>query len=318
MFISIVFPIYNEATSIKELYSLTSHVLREVGAEYEIIFVDDGSTDCSIEEIKKLQEIDASVTAIEFRRNFGQTAALAAGIDYANGDVIITMDGDLQHDPREIPRFLEKIEEGFDIVSGWREVRKDNFVLRRLPSKMANLLMTLISGVKVKDFGSTYKAYKAELVKDLELFGELHRFIPILGERIGAKIIEIPITVLPREKGISKYGLSRTFGVFQDIIFLEFYSHYLTKPIRAFGKLALLFFSSGFFISLVLMLLWLFGQIENVFEHGALLLFSVFLMIVGFQFFVAGVLAELISRIYHHTSGKKIYSTRNIHTKTIA
>lgn len=310
--ISVVVPIYNEADIVAELHTRLSTVLGRLGA-YEILFVNDGSTDASLSRLVEIRSKDSNVVVIELSRNYGQTAALAAGIDSAKGETIITMDGDLQHEPEEIPRFLSKLSEGFDIVSGWREIRTDNVWLRRIPSKVANWLMSYLSGVEVKDLGSTFKAYRAELLKKLELFGELHRFIPILAHRMGARIAEISITVHPRTKGSSKYGIKRTLGVFEDIIFLEFYSNYLTKPIRAFGKLFMLFFGVGFSIALGLMGLWLVGIISAVIEHAALLLFSVFTMTIGIQFLALGVLAELLSRIYLHTSNSKIYSIRKIH-----
>ena len=316
-YLSVVIPVYNEVAALTELHQRLAKVLDPINRDYEIILIDDGSRDGSLAKLRELAAIDPRVVAIELSRNFGQTAALAAGIDYASGEVIVTLDGDLQHDPADIPRFLSKLEEGFDIVSGWREVRTDNYWIRRLPSRAANALMRWFSGMTVKDFGSTFKAYRAETVKRIELFGELHRFIPVLAHRLGARIVEIPIAVHPRGQGASNYGLSRVFGVFQDILFLEFYSNYLTKPIRAFGKLFLIFFGIGFLISAALMGLWAVGAIRAVLEHGALLLFSVFLMIVGVQFLVAGIFAELLTRIYLQTSNSRIYSIRKVHQQSL-
>lgn len=310
--ISIVVPVYNEDDVLEQLHGRLDAVLAGLGVQYEVVFVDDGSRDKSREVLARLSAASAKVRVLELARNFGQTAALAAGIDYASGDVIITMDGDLQHTPEDIPRFLAKLGEGFDVVSGWRETRTDNFWLRRIPSLCANWLMRFVSGISIKDFGSTYKAYRADLVKRVELFGELHRFIPVLANRIGARMTEIPIIVAPRKQGVSKYGLTRAFGVFEDLVFLEFYSNYLTKPIRAFGRLFFVFFGIGFSISILLMFLWFIGLIGPVREHGALLLFSVLLMIMGIQFLVAGVLAELLTRIYLHTSNNKIYTVRRV------
>ncbi len=312
--ISVVIPIYNEEGAIKNLREELYAALSPLNKNFEIVFVDDGSRDKSVTILRQEQSSFPEITVVELSRNYGQTAALAAGIDVARGKTIVTMDGDLQHSPGDIPRFLDKLEEGYDIVSGWRETRTDNFFLRRVPSWCANSLMRWLSGMPVRDFGSTFKAYRADLVQRLELFGELHRFIPVLAKRLGARIVEIPISVHPREIGQSSYGLLRTFGVFEDIIFLEFFSNYLTKPIRAFGKLFLLFFGIGFFISAALMFAWLIGWIEAVREHSALLLFSVFLMIIGVQFLVLGILAELLTRIYMHTSKSKIYHIRNLYT----
>jgi len=311
--ISVVVPLHNEEDAAPILAEQLFKVLSDIKDDFEIIFIDDGSLDQTLTRLLELRKKIPELKIVELSRKHGQTAAIAAGIDQAKGDIIITMDGDLQHDPADIPRFLEKIKEGFDVVSGWREVRTDNAVFRRLPSKFANTLMRWVSGVNVKDFGSTYKAYRSALLKRIELFGELHRFIPVLAAKEGARIAEIPISVHPRTHGYSKYSLSRTFGVFEDIFFLSFFTHHLTKPIRAFGRLFFLFFGTGFLISAALMILWCVGIIGAVWEHSALLLFSVFMMTVGFQFLVVGILAEILMRIYHHTSQKSIYSVRNIH-----
>jgi glycosyltransferase involved in cell wall biosynthesis len=308
--VSVVLPIHNESESLEELVQRLSQTFNKLAQDFEIVMVDDGSSDGSLDKIKSIANTNSKVRVIELARNYGQTAALAAGIDNSNGDVIITMDADLQHVPEEIPRFLAKLEEGFDIVSGWRETRTDGLLLRRIPSFCANRLMRMLSGIQITDFASTFKAYRAETAKSIELFGELHRFIPVLASRLGAKIVEIPIKVEPRKKGQSKYGLSRVLGVFEDLVFLEFYANYLTKPIRAFGRLFFFFFGTGFLISVVLMFLWLIGSIGGVIEHAAMLLFSVFMMSVGVIFLVTGILAELISRIYINTNKTKIYKIR--------
>lgn len=310
--VSVVVPLYNEGAVVNELLERLHAVLAELKCSAEIICVDDGSVDDSAARVCAFQHGAPQVVLVKLARNYGQTAALAAGIDFARGAVIITLDGDLQHAPEEIPRFLEKLGEGYDIVSGWREIRTDDLWSRRVPSRAANFLVRALSGVEIHDFGSTFKAYRASVLKQLELFGELHRFIPVLADRFGAKIVEIPITVHPRPRGTSNYSLLRTFGVFEDLVFLAFYSHYLTKPIRAFGLLFFLFFSGGFLISAALMGAWMIGSIPRVLDHGALLLFSVFLMIVGVQFLVAGVIAELLTRIYLHTGKSKIYAVREV------
>lgn len=311
--ISAVIPIFNEADVVRELYRRLVAVLENQGRPFEIVFVDDGSSDGSLEILKEIAAADRRVVAVELAKNYGQTASLAAGIDLARGDIIVTMDGDLQHQPEEIPKLLAKLEEGYDIVSGWRERRTDNVMVRQIPSRCANMLMRRLTGVHVRDFGSTFKAYRSVILKRLELFGELHRFIPVLAHRIGARITEIAIEVPPRETGKSNYGLMRVFGVLEDIVFLEFYSNYLTKPIRAFGRLFFIFFGTGFSIATILMLLWGAGVIGAVYERPALLLFAVFTMIVGVQFLILGVLAELLTRIYLHTSQSKIYFVRQIH-----
>ena len=313
MYVSVVLPIHNERDSLPELCERLAKILVTY-KPFEIIAINDGSTDDSLTVLKKIQDTVPELKVIELSRNYGQTAALAAGIDTASGEVIITMDSDLQHAPEDIPRFLAKLREGFDIVSGWREVRTDNAVMRRFPSFCANRIARLVSGVSLRDFGSTFKAYRSEVAKRIELFGDLHRFLPILAQRDGARVVEIPIPVLPRTHGKSNYGLNRTFGVIEDLVFLLFYTRYLTRPIRAFGQLFFLFFGAGFLISFVLMALWAIGSISAVREHGAMLLLSVFLMIVGVQFLVTGVLAEILSRVYMNTSATKIYSIRNIYS----
>ncbi|MCB0310533.1 MAG: glycosyltransferase family 2 protein [Bdellovibrionales bacterium] len=311
--LSIVVPIFNEASLIKQLVERLHRSVSQLTAHFEIILVNDGSTDASLEKMLEQKKEVEQLKIVELARNFGQTAALAAGIDHASGEIIVTMDGDLQHNPEEISKFIAKLDEGYDIVSGWREVRSDSFLLRRLPSLIANLVARLLSGIKLRDFGSTFKAYRASVVKQLDLFGELHRFVPVLAGRLGARIVEIPIEVQPRAAGKSNYNLLRTFGVFEDLIFLLFYSQYLTKPIRAFGKLFFVFFGCGFLIACALMGLWICGAIDNVLQRGGLLLFSVFLMIIGVQFLVTGILAELLSRIYLQTSSSKIYAVRAVH-----
>ena len=311
--LSVVIPIHNEESVLSELCARLHHVLNSLGAKFSIIFVDDGSTDDSLNVLKQLKSRFTGVKVIELARNYGQTAALAAGIDQADGEIIITMDGDLQHQPEEIPRFLSKLGQNYDIVNGWREQRADSFLFRRIPSKCANTLIRWISGVPLRDFGSTFKAYRRQTVKSLELFGELHRFIPALAYRSGARIAEIPINVQARPEGSSNYGLLRSFGVFEDLIFLEFYLNYMTKPIRAFGKLFFFFFAIGFGIALTLLVLWCFGRIVAVAEHGALLLLSVFMMIIGVQFLMAGVIAEILMRVYLNTSNRRIYSIRAVY-----
>ncbi|RMG41893.1 MAG: glycosyltransferase [Candidatus Dadabacteria bacterium] len=311
--ISVVIPFFNEEAVVEELIERIIAVLAGLKRSYEIVAVNDGSSDSTGKILRRCFSAHPDVIiVIELARNYGQTAALAAGIDHARGDVVITMDGDLQHQPEEIPRFIAEIDKGYDLVNGWREVRRDNLIFRKIPSYLANLLMRKISGINVRDFGSTYKAYRGDLVRRLDLFGELHRFLPALAYMAGARITEIPISVKERTKGQSKYGLGRAFGVFQDIAFLDFFINYLTRPIRAFGKLFFIFFGVGSLISSVLMVLWALGYINRVLDHGALLLFSIFLMIVGVQFLVAGILAELLSRIYVRTSGKRIYAVREV------
>jgi glycosyltransferase involved in cell wall biosynthesis len=251
---------------------------------------------------------------VELRRNFGQTPALAAGFDHARGDVVISMDGDLQHAPDEIPTFLAAIAEGYDLVSGWRERReKTDSVSRTLPSLVANKLMAWLSGVQLHDFGTTFKAYRRDLLQGVELFGELHRFVPALASAYGARIKEIPIKSLPRKSGKSKYNIKRTFRVLCDIITVKFLISYLTSPLRVFGFLGLTSFGAGLAIGLGLMFNYLFlGGGSPREQHGALLLFSVFLMITGVQFVTVGLTAEIAARTYHRAAGKTIYAVRRV------
>ena len=310
--LTIVVPVRDEEGVLEELHRRLSAACDGVGRRYEIIYVDDGSTDRSLEILQGIAAASPHAVVLQLTRNFGQTAALAAGIDHAGGGIIITMDGDLQDDPADIPRFLGVLEEGFDIVIGWRRERSENLWLRLIPSKCANLLMSWFSGVRLKDFGSTFKACRADIIKQVELFGELHRFIPVLADRIGARMTEIPVSFGPRYAGVSKYGFGRVFGVFQDLIFLYFYSQYITKPLRGFGKLFFFFFGTGFVIALIMFIYDLTGRITSMQDNLGMLLFTVLMMILGMQFLVAGVLAELLSRIYFRTADYKIYAVRRI------
>src|SRR5215210_143256 len=257
--ISIVIPIHNEEPAILPLYDRLTTVLEAMNKPYEILFVDDASTDRSFELLANLVETDGRLKVIRLRRNFGQTAALSAGFDEAQGDVIISMDGDLQHDPEDIPALLEKVEEGFDIASGWRKDRLDNAVTRKIPSRIANWLMAKASGVELRDFGTTFKAYRSEILKDINLYGELHRFIPALASFYGARIAEVPIRNSPRTSGGSHYGLSRTFRVFFDIITIRFLLRYFTRPMHFFGMLGLAGVSLGGVILTYLMIYKLLG-----------------------------------------------------------
>src|SRR5919112_5609751 len=237
--ISIVIPIHNEEPAILPLYDRLTTVLEAMNKPYEILFVDDASTDRSFELLANLVETDNHLKVLRLRRNFGQTAALAAGFDEAQGDVIISLDGDLQHDPEDIPALLARIDEGYDIASGWRKQRLDNAITRKIPSRIANWLMSKASGIELRDFGTTFKAYRAEILKDINLYGELHRFIPALASFYGARVIEVPIRNAPRVSGGSHYGLGRTFKVFFDILTIRFLLQYFTRPMHFFGMFGL-------------------------------------------------------------------------------
>src|SRR6202045_233935 len=237
--LSVVVPIHNEEPSILPLYDRLTAVMERLRKPYEIIFVDDASTARSFGLLANLVETDHRLKVIRLRRNFGQTAALAAGFDEAQGNIIISLDGDLQHAPEDIPALLEKIEEGYDIASGWRKNRLDNAVTRKIPSRIANWMMAQVSGVELRDFGTTFKAYRAEILKDVNLYGELHRFIPALASFYGARVVEVPIRNVPRSAGDSHYGIGRTFRVMFDILTIKFLLKYMTRPMHFFGSLGL-------------------------------------------------------------------------------
>src|SRR3954447_19758598 len=246
--LSIVIPIHNEEPAILPLYDRLTSALETIRRPYEIISVDDASTDRSFDLLSNLVETDGHLKVLRLRRNFGQTPALAAGFDESQGDVIISLDGDLQHDPEDIPLLLEKIDAGYDIASGWRKNRVDNAFTRKLPSRIANWLMKRTSGVELHDFGTTFKAYRSEILRDINLYGELHRFIPALASFYGARIAEVPIKSVHRPSGTSHYGLSRTFRVFFDILTIQFLLRYLTRPMHFFGKFGLTGIVLGTFV----------------------------------------------------------------------
>src|SRR5436305_8130657 len=268
--LSIVIPIHNEEPAILPLYDRLTCVLETVRRPYEIIFVDDASTDRSFNLLSNLVETDGHLKVLRLRRNFGQTPALAAGFDEAQGDIIISLDGDLQHDPEDIPLLLEKIDAGYDIASGWRKNRIDNAVTRKIPSRIANWMMKRASGVELHDFGTTFKAYRSEILKDVNLYGELHRFIPALASFYGAKVIEVPIKNIERASGASHYGLGRTFRVFFDILTIGFLLLYLTRPMHFFGKWGL----AGIVLGRVVLLSMLANKMRGqdiIAQHGPLL-----------------------------------------------
>lgn len=308
--VSVIAPVYNEELAVAELHRRVRTAAENLPRyRFEMVYVDDGSTDGTLETLKGLRASDPRVRIVELRRNFGQTPALSAGLDHSRGEIVITMDADLQHFPEDIRRFLEGIEQGADLVCGWRKDRREG-VLRRFPSRMANLMIRRISGLDIHDFGTTFRAYRREILEDIPLFGDLHRFIPALAHLAGCRIREIPIENIARGTGKSNYGLSRTFGVFLDLLFLVYYLRYLTRPMRAFGKLAAVLFVPGFVIAATLVLMTYADVIRTVRDHSGMLLFAVLLMLLGAQLLTVGILAEMINRIYMTTSGKKIYRTR--------
>jgi glycosyltransferase involved in cell wall biosynthesis len=281
---------------------------------YEIIFVDDASSDRSFDLLANLVEVDTHLKVIRLRRNFGQTAALSAGFDEAQGDVIISMDGDLQHAPEDIPALLDRIDEGYDIASGWRKHRVDNLILRKIPSRIANWLMRKASGVDLHDFGTTFKAYRAEVLKDVNLYGELHRFIPALASFYGARVVEVPIANINRPAGESHYGIGRTFRVMFDILTIKFLLKYFTRPMHFFGKLGLFGLLSGGAIMAYLTVFKLLGG-ELVAQHGPLMIAGALLLLGGMMMFSTGLLGEMMMRTYFESQGRRIYAVREVRTR---
>jgi len=312
--LSIVIPIHNEEPAILPLYDRLTRVLQRLQRSYEIIFVDDASTDRSFDLLANLVETDARLKVIRLRRNFGQTAALAAGFDEAKGEIIVSLDGDLQHDPEDMPALLGKLDEGYDIASGWRRNRTDNALTRKLPSRIANWLMAKISGLELRDFGSTFKAYRAEVLKDVNLYGELHRFIPALASFYGARVAEVPIRNDPRTGGSSHYGLGRTFRVLFDLITIKFLLSYLTRPMHFFGKFGLAGTGLGGLILFVLLIKKILGY-EIVLEHGPLMMAGALLLLSGLLMFSTGLIGEMLMRVYFESQGRRIYAVREIRAR---
>jgi glycosyltransferase involved in cell wall biosynthesis len=309
--ISIVIPIHNEEPAILPLYDRLTAVLENLHRPYEILFVDDASTDRSFDLLSNLVETDHRLKVLRLRRNFGQTAALAAGFDEAQGDIIVSLDGDLQHDPEDIPLLLEKIDEGYDIASGWRKNRVDNAVTRKIPSRIANWMMKRASGVELHDFGTTFKAYRSEVLKDVKLYGELHRFIPALASFYGARVVEVPIRNVERPNGESHYGLGRTFRVFFDILTIGFLLRYLTRPMHFFGKWGLAGVALGSIVLLGMLVKKIGGQ-DIIAEHGPLLVAGALLWLAGLMLFSTGLIGEVLMRTYFESQGRRIYAIREV------
>ncbi len=309
MTLSVVIPVYNEEENIQLLHERLKNTLDSLQKEYEIIFVDDGSTDRTLSLLEEIQAADKNVIILSLRRNFGQTAAFAAGFDFARGDVVVTMDGDLQNDPADIPKLLELIKDN-DLVSGWRKKRKDPFFTRRLPSMAANWLISNVTGVKLHDYGCSLKAYKREVIKNLKLYGEMHRFIPAVASWYGVRVAEIETVHHPRMHGKSKYGISRTLKVVLDLITVKFLQSFSTKPIQFFGPVGVL---SGFLGFLILLYL---SMDKILFSHDIggrpLLLLGALLIIVGIQLIGMGLLGEMLVRVYHESQKKPIYVIKKI------
>jgi glycosyltransferase involved in cell wall biosynthesis len=309
---SIVVPFFNEEGSVRTLYTKIVEAMDAVGEPYEMIFVNDGSRDRTGTILAEIAENDDRVVAVMLRRNFGQTPALKAGFDFARGDIIISMDGDLQHDPAEIPVFLEKIADGYDIVSGWRYERVDGRFTRRIPSRVANWLMAKLSRVDLHDFGTTFKAYQSDTIKDLPLYGEMHRFIPALASWSGATIAEVPIKNIPRQSGRSNYNLSRTFRVVFDLIIIKFLLDFSTKPLHFFGRIGLLGVATGTLTAFVLVAKKLLYGTDVMVEHGPLTLMAILFIVTGIQLFSIGLIGELVARTYYETQRKPVYAVREV------
>jgi glycosyltransferase involved in cell wall biosynthesis len=309
MTLSVVIPLYNEEENIQLLHERLRKALDPLAQEYEILFVDDGSTDRSLSLLEKIQADDKRVIVLSLRRNFGQTAAFAAGFDFARGDVVVTMDGDLQNDPTDIPKLLEMIKDN-DLVSGWRKQRKDPFFTRRLPSIIANWLISKVTGVKLHDYGCSLKAYRREVIKNLKLYGEMHRFIPAVASWYGVRVAEVETVHHPRQHGKSKYGISRTIKVVLDLITVKFLQSFSTKPIQFFGPVGLLIGFLGFLILLYLTIDKLF--FGNPIGGRPLILLGALLIIVGIQLIGMGLLGEMLVRVYHESQRKPIYVIKKI------
>lgn len=303
IYLSVVIPAYNEEENVPVLYERLKSVLEKLGKSYEVIFVDDGSKDSTWERLKEIAEIDKRVKLIRFRKNYGQTAAMYAGFQHAKGEVIITMDADLQNDPEDIPRLLEKLQEGYHIVSGWRKDRKDPFLSRKLPSIIANWIISKVTGVELHDYGCTLKAYRSDIIKKLELYGDMHRFLPALTKSFGARITEIPVRHHPRIYGRSKYGIGRTIRVILDIFLVKFLNEYLNKPMYVFGTLGFVLLTLGLLMLFYLMFIKIFLD-ENI-GRRPLLIISVLFTLAGMQLISTGIIAELLVRIYYRTKEEK-------------
>ncbi len=306
--LSIVIPVYNEAESLPGLYAELIRVLSDLERPYEIIAVDDGSSDDSWAVLKRLTANDSHVKAIRFRRNFGQTAAFAAGFDAAQGEIVITIDADGQNDPADIPRLLDKMAEGYDIVSGWRQDRKEPFFLRRMPSVVANWLISQTTDVRLHDYGCSLKAYHRDVAKNIRLYGELHRFIPALASWMGVCIAEVPVCDRKRLYGKSKVGIGRTTRVFFDLLTVAFLLSYSARPMQLFGLLGLLSFGVGTLVGLYLTVLKVFYSVSL--SNRPMLWLAVLLIVIGVQFISLGLIAEMMTRTYHETQDKPIYAIR--------
>jgi len=309
---SIVVPFHNEEDNVTTLYDRLKAVMEHIGESFELVFVDDGSRDRTYRHLEEIAAVDSRVLVIKLRRNFGQTSALAAGFDNASGEFILAMDGDLQHNPNEIPSFISKLEEGYDVVSGWRAQRGDNFIMRRIPSRAANWLMATLSGVSIHDFGTTFKAYRREVIQNIPLYGEMHRFIPALASWYGASICEIPISNPAREFGKSHYGISRTFRVFFDLLTIRFLLKYMARPLHFFGTIGALGMATGSGLALWLLGLKLVTGQHIMDQHGPIFVIAGILILAGIQMVGIGLLGELQVRHFYTASQRAPYTIDRI------
>ena len=308
--LSVVIPVYNEKESISHLYKKLNDVLSDLKMRYEVILIDDGSIDGTYNELLKIHKKNSAFKIIKFRRNFGQTSAMSAGFDHSSGEVIITLDADLQNDPKDIPEILNKLDEGYDIVSGWRKNRQDKAITRRFPSVVANKIISSLTGVYLHDYGCTLKAYRREIIENIELYGEMHRYIPAVASWMGVKVAEIPVTHHSRKFGHSKYGVSRTIRVVLDIITIKYLLSYSQRPIQIFGLVGLLSGSVGFVITTYLIIMRIFfGQ---GLADRPLFILSIFMIFIGIQLITMGLLAEINMRIYHEAQDKPTYVIKEI------
>ena len=308
--LSIVIPLVDEAPNLEQLYRELTETLVAFGRDYELLFIDDGSTDATFELLARFQASDARVRVLRFRRNFGQTAAFSAGFAHARGQTIVTIDGDLQNDPRDIPALVGQLEQGYDIVCGWRRRRHDAWLTRRLPSMIANWIISRSTGVHLHDYGCSLKAFRAEVVKPLKLYGEMHRFIPALASEIGVRVDELVVNHRPRTRGRSKYGLSRTLRVLLDLMTVKFLLSYSTRPLQMFGLVGLLMGGVGLAATGWLAYVRLFGN--QAIGDRPLLLFGILLIFTGVQLGTLGLLAEMQARTYHESQNKPTYVIRDI------
>jgi glycosyltransferase involved in cell wall biosynthesis len=309
--LSVVIPVYNEEENIRLLHNSIREALSDLDTPWEVVYIDDGSSDDSLSVLESIAvENPETTTVIAFRRNFGQTAAVAAGIDFAHGEIIVLMDADMQNDPADIPLLLHKIDEGYDVVSGWRQNRQDAFISRTFPSRIANWLISYVTGVHLHDYGCTLKAYKREVITDFRLYGEMHRFIPAYAHSVGAKITEVPVTHHPRKYGETKYGINRTFKVILDLFTVKFLLSYSNKPIYLFGGVGMLMMAAS-----VLMLGFLFIRkllFQTSVVQSSFFLIGIMLMILGVQSILMGLIAELLARTYHESQHKPTYTIRRV------